>query len=145
MRQGLASEPFAASEYAKCLNNEINLYPCGVIVNYWSPWLAATPDRKVYNPNMTPKFGLLEIKCPQVSSVLEANYLYKDETSQLKLKRNHSYYYQILTQLAVSGLQWCDFFVWCQSDYHRETIYFNSEIWKTVKEKVDIFFFDNFL
>lgn len=145
MRQGIASEPFAASEYAKCLNNQVNLYACGVVVNYWAPWLAATPDRKVYNPRMVPMFGLLEIKCPQVSSVLEAKYLLKDETGQLKLKRNHSYYYQVLTQMAVTGLEWCDFFVWCPSDYHKETIYFNEVIWVSVKEKVDMFYFNDFL
>ena len=71
--------------------------------------------------------------------------LKKNATGQLKLKRNHSYYYQVLTQLAVTGLEWCDFFVWCQSDHLKETIYFNAEIWNTVKEKVDMFYFNDFL
>lgn len=145
MRQGIASEPFAASEFAKCLNNRVNLYACGVFVNYWAPWFAATPDRKVYNPDMNPKFGLLEIKCLQVSSVLEAKYLLRDETGQLEFKKNHSYYYQVLTQLAVTGLEWCDFYVWCSADYHRETIYFKQNTWDTVKEKTDMFYFESFL
>jgi hypothetical protein len=59
-------------------------------------WLAASPDGKVYNTAMTPPFGLLEIKCPQVSSVLGASYLLKDATGALRLNKNHIYYYRIL-------------------------------------------------
>ena len=135
MRRCILSEPVAANKYASCLDNKVNLYPCGVVVNFWSPWLAANPDRKVYNPTKLPPFGLLEIKCPSVSSVLEATCLVKGGDGTLKLKRTHDYYYQVLTQLAVTGLEWCDFFVWCENDFHLETIYFNQEIWDNVKTK----------
>jgi len=30
----------------------------------------------------------------------------------LELKTTHSYYYQIQFQLAITGLQWCDFVLW---------------------------------
>lgn len=146
MREGLASEPVAARCYAeKAMNKNVNLYPSGIIVNFWCPWLAASPDRKVYNPQRFPAFGLLEIKCPQVSSVLEAKYLVKTATGQLELKRNHPYYYQVLTQLAVTDLEWCDFFVWCKNDFHLETVYFNEHVWQQVKDKIDQFFFTYFI
>ena len=145
MRQGLALEPVAAKAYAESLQNRVNLYPCGVVISPWSPWLAASPDRKVYFPERFPAFGLLEIKCPQVSSILEVPYLSKDETGTMKLKRNHNYYYQVLAQLAVTGLDWCDLFVWCSNDYHLETIYLNRDLWNAVKDKVDIFYFSHFL
>lgn len=145
MRQGIASEPRAAKHYAEVNNNQVNLYPCGVIVSPVSPWIAASPDRKVYNPNRYPTFGLLEIKCPQVASVLECPYLSKDEAGNLKLKRNHNYYYQVLTQLAVTGLDWCDFFVWCVNDHHQETIYLNTDLWNEIKHKIDQFYFNHFI
>ena len=146
MREGLASEPVAARCYAETAQNKsVNIYPCGIIVNFWSPWLAASPDRKVYKPERYPPFGLLEIKCPQVNSVLEAKYLVKTATGQLELKRNHPYYYQVLMQLAVTGLQWCDFFVWCKNDYQLETVYFNEDVWQQVKDKVDSFFFQHYI
>ncbi|XP_045178965.2 uncharacterized protein LOC123538734 [Mercenaria mercenaria] len=145
MRRGIASEEIAARKYAEALLNRINLYPCGVVVNFWAPWIAATPDRKVYNPTRNPPFGLLEIKCPLVSSILEASCLKRNTDGKLKLKRNHDYYYQVLTQLAVVGLEWCDLFVWCENDYFTETIYFNQDIWKNVKDKVDMFFFTHFI
>ena len=71
MRQGLAFEPVAAEAYTRIKDYTLNLYPCGVVVNYWCPWLAASPDRKVYNPDMFPEYGLLKIKCPLGDSVLE--------------------------------------------------------------------------
>ena len=145
MRQGLAFEPVAAESYARVKDYRLNLYPCGVVVNYWCPWLAASPDRKVYNPDMFPEYGLLEIKCPQVGSVLECKYLSKDQDGSLKLKKNHPYYYQVLTQLAVTGLDWCDFFVWCNNDHHLETVYFNGDVWQNVKDKVDDFYFSYFM
>ena len=144
MRQGLAFEPVAAEAYAQAKDYRLNLYPCGVVVSGSCPWLAASPDRKVYSPDMYPEFGLLEIKCPQVGSVLECKYLSKDQDHHLKLKRNHLYYYQVLTQLAVTGLQWCNFFVWCPNDHHLETIYFNEDVWQNVKDKVDDFYFNYF-
>jgi len=58
--------------YSQTEDNQVNLYPSGVDVNFWAPWIAGSPDRKVYKPTRDPAFGLLEIKCPNVSSVLEA-------------------------------------------------------------------------
>ena len=141
MREGLASEPIAARCYAEeALKKVYILYPSEIIVNFWCRWLAASPDRKVYNPQRFPAHGLLEIKCPQVSSVLEAKYLVKTATGQLELRRTRPYYFQILMQLAVTGLEWCDFFVWCKNDFHVETVYFNEDVWQQVKDKVDSFF-----
>ena len=60
MREGLASEPVAARCYVETAQNKsVNIYPCGIIVNFWSPWLAASPDRRVYKPERYPPFGLL--------------------------------------------------------------------------------------
>jgi len=146
MKQGLLSEPIAADAYKGILNNAINIYPCGVIISPWAPWLAASPDRKIYDPARQPAFGLLEIKCPQGGSILNVPYLQKDpNTGNLQLKRNHAYYFQIQTQLAVAGLSWCDFFVWTPNDHHVETCIFDPVCWQSIKDKVDCFFFNYFL
>ncbi|KAJ8307894.1 hypothetical protein KUTeg_014541 [Tegillarca granosa] len=145
MRRGLACEPVAVSAYSCKLENKVNLYPCGVVVSFSAPWLAASPDRKVYNPERNPPFGLLEIKCPSTSSVLEVNYLKKDETGSLSIKRSHSYYYQVLSQLAVTGLTWCDLYIWCENDDHLETIHFDNILWQQVKDRLDEFFFSYYL
>lgn len=62
----------------KAMDEEVNIYPCGVVISPWSPWLAATPDRKVFCPSLDPPHGLLEIKCP-VNSLADCVYLSKDE------------------------------------------------------------------
>ena len=144
MKEGIQNEPKAAIIYSQTIQGMANIYPCGIIINPWACWLAASPDRKVYFPDRTPPFGLLEIKCPQADSVLEIKYLIK-EGQQLTLNPRHAYYTQMQTQMAVCGVHWCDFFVWCKNDYHLETIHFDPVFWADVKEKVDDFYFSYFI
>lgn len=125
MADGLADEPKAAECYVQTSLENVNIYPCGIVISPWSPWLAVSPDRKVYNPNNNPPFGLLEIKCPRVESVLECSRYLANIDGILRLKPSHEYYTQIQAQLAVTGLTWCDFFVWCQNDNHKEKILFD--------------------
>ena len=93
MRRGHICGPIAGKAYATKFDNRINLYPCGVVVNLWTPWIAASPDRKVYNPESNPPFGLLEIKCPTVQEIAQVRCLKKNETGEYKLKTNDNYYY----------------------------------------------------
>ena len=144
MRDGLADEPKAAESYVTMAQNNLNIYPCGIVISPWAPWLAVSPDRKVYDPNSTPSFGLLEIKCPRVQSVLECRYLVNID-GQLRLKESHEYFTQIQTQLAVTGVEWCDFYVWCHHDVHKERIQFDPIFWQNVKDKIDNFFFKFFI
>ena len=144
MSAGLADEPIAVENYVSVCNNEVNIYPVGIVINPWAFWIAASPDRKVYKPSRSPPIGILEIKCPRVSSVLDTNYL-KRVGDNLTLNKNDKYYTQVQTQLAVAGLEWCDFFVWCLNDYHLETIYFDPVEWQNIKDNADLFFFDYYL
>jgi hypothetical protein len=114
------------------------------VIGPWSPWLEISPDRNIYDPSRLPVFGLLEVKCPQVYTVLDAKCLLR-VNERLALKRSHEYFTQIQAQLAVTGLEWCDFYVWCENDAHREEIRFDINFWQDVKDKVDIFFFNYFL
>ena len=147
MLRGIECEPLAAACYSQ--QNAVNLLPCGVLISPFCSWLAASPDRRVYYPSRHPHiFGLLEIKCPAVKSVLEVQggSLKRDpDTGKLSLNRNHMHYYQILMQLAVSGLPWCDYFVWTEADYHQETINFDANEWQNLKNKVDSFYFEYFI
>ena len=60
---------------------------------------------KVYNPERNPPFGLLEIKCPILQNINEVKCWKKNADEQMKLKRNDNYFYQIMTQMAVTGLK----------------------------------------
>lgn len=144
MQDGLLNEPRAVECYVSVCGNAVNIYPVGIVINPWAFWLAASPDRKVYFPGRQNPVGILEIKCPSVTSVLECKYLQKIGNN-LTLKKNHEYYTQIQMQLAITGLDWCDLFVWCEHDYHLETIEFNKDDWQLIKDKADRFFFEFFL
>ena len=145
MLAGLADEPVAVAKYVDLNNHSINIYPAGIVINPVAYWIGASPDRKVYIPDRVPSVGILEVKCPRVSSVLGAKCLKHSPGQGLKLNRNDPYFTQIQTQLAVTGLEWCDFFVWCQNDYHLETINFDADEWQKIKHKADLFFFNYYL
>lgn len=124
-------------------DDNVNVYPCGIIVSPYSPWLAASPDRKVYHPSRIPQFGLLEIKCP-VKALSECMYL-TGSIEERKLKQNHNYFYQVMMQLAVTGLKWCYFYVWGLEEYHEEIIEFDEDVWDKMKHKLDLFYFNHFI
>ena len=147
MKKGLLREPIAANMYRTLMDNEVNIYPCGLIISPYAPWIAASPDRVVYNPSRCPSFGLLEIKCPQSENLEMVKCLtVNDNNSGLKLKTTHDYYYQVQCQMAVTGFDWCDFIVLLENGHlHLETIDFNFEFWRDVEQKLHNFFFNFFI
>ena len=114
------------------------VFKCGLVINPSCPYLAASPDRKVIDFN---EYGLLEIKCPNPQKNLSALPYLLNTGNGFYLKKTHKYYYQVIQQLAVTGCEWCDFFVYKSDECHCERIYFNQEVWDMVKEKLDFFYF----
>ncbi|XP_062401123.1 uncharacterized protein LOC134092340 [Sardina pilchardus] len=143
MKRGLEMEPVAAVEYSALSGNDI--YPCGLVINPHAPHLGASPDRKVCDLSATPTHGLLEIKCPDKESISECGYLLCQADGKFTLKTSHEYYFQMVGQMGVTGMVWCDFFVKCRQDYHLERIHFNPSEWESMKAKLDMFFFSYFL
>ena len=149
IKHGIDEETKAAVEYSTRMNNSVNLYPCGIMISPTLPWNAASPDRKVYNPSRQPPFGLLEIKCPVKKSISDVNYLQiTDGTRQLQ--RNHEYYFQIQAQLAVSGLDWYDFYFYVTKDNGEiedflEIVLYNPICWAEAQLKLDNFYFSYFI
>lgn len=72
------------------------MYPCGLVISSLSPWIAATPDKKVFCPSFNPPQGLLEIKCP-VNPLANCMYLKRHENGH-RLKDTYKYYYQMITR-----------------------------------------------
>ena len=144
MKFGMEHEPVAAKDYSDITGN--SLYLCGFVINPSAPHLGTSPDRKVFDPNANPQFGLLEIKCPSKDSFIQCDYLVQNRnTGEYKLKCSHRYFFQVTGQMALTGLTWCDFFVKCNNDFHLERIYFDQEKWCTMKSALDRFYFDYLL
>lgn len=143
MKRGLELEPVAAAQYTGVTGNQV--YMCGFVVNPNTRHLGTSPDRKVLQRGCDKSYGLLEIKCPDQYSYTGCKYLQKHSGDTYRLKRNHEYYYQVIGQMGITGMPWCDFFVKCDNDYHLERIQFDAEMWGEIKSKLDWFFFEHFL
>ena len=143
MKYGIEQEPIAAKHYTEVTGNSAWL--CGFVINPSCHHLGTSPDRKIYDANAFPNYGLLEIKCPMLDSFEDSKCLTKNVNGTYRLKHTHSYYFQIMGQLGLTGMEWCDFFVYCKQNYHRERIYFDAEKWMAMKLKLDKFYFEFFL
>ena len=142
MKYGINTEEKAASAYAD--NGDCNVFPAGIVINPSCPYLAASPDRRVYDPSENNPWGLLEIKCPVKDSISELSYL-KCVNGVYKLKKTHSYYYQVMGQMLLTGCEWVDFYVYCKSDFHLERVRFDADFCSEMKMKLDKFYFEYLL
>ena len=142
IQTGADMEFTAAQEYSKIRN--VNYMPCGLIVHPDAPWLGTSPDGLVFNPLAQPPFGLVEIKCPNVTSYVDCKYLNMKEGTLL-FKESHIYYWQIQGQLMLTGMTWCDFVICAQEDMLVQRIIVDPEVTKVIREKADRFFFFQYL
>lgn len=142
MKRGQELEPKAAEMYSTMFGR--NVYRCGIFINPMAPHLGCSPDRIVYDEEAALKFGLLEIKCPDVDFISDCSYLKQTESGS-KQKEIHQYYYQIMGQMGITGHPWCDLFVMGRIDTHCERIYFSQDVFNSMKDSLDQFYFDYFL
>ncbi|KAK6186542.1 hypothetical protein SNE40_008562 [Patella caerulea] len=120
---------------------------CGLCVCEEYPHLGASPDGLVIIDSQVE--GVIEIKCPykwRFSTLEEAakdsQFYCEYETGQLKLKKTHSYYYQVQAQMAITKTKWCDFILWTLKDYHKERIEFDAKFWEGCLDHVNLFYID---
>ena len=133
----------------------VQVQSCGMFVDHHNPWLAGSPDAIVIDSSEV-KYckGCLEVKCPYVchsrsikDACKEVNgfcLVVKDGT--LQLSKSHMYFYQVQTQMHVTGLQWCDFFMWSRvGDPFLQRIVYDSTFMNGVLVKAKLFYFNIFL
>lgn len=141
MKRGVQMEFHAANEYSKCTN--VNYQPCDLVSHPETPWLGASVDGLVFDPSATPQFGLVEIKCPNVKWFVECKYLTMADGT-FKLKTRHAYFWQVQGQLLLTGLKWCDFFVWAEEDIV-ERVPANKVVQQNIRQKGDSFYFNIYM
>ena len=121
----------------------------GVIINENLPHLGATPDGLVYCPHCNPYHGVIEVKCPYalrdmhpLEAARQSNFCCElDNFGRLRLKRSHSYYYQVQGQLAITKRAWCHFVVWTNKGMEFERICYDKELWENIMlPKLNAFF-----
>ena len=93
----------------------------GLFIDHSMPWLAASPDAIVLNfSESNYKRGCLEVKYPyacEKQTIKDAckvvnGFCLVEIEGKPKLSKTHMYFFQVQTQMHVTSLQWCDFFVW---------------------------------
>ena len=155
-RIGIAEEGNAKEayiQYYREVNNQIiTVRDVGLCVPNWNKSIGASPDGIVFNPTaLIPH--VLEIKClvdksPLPRTIVEiaksrgsSFYCHVDPAGELHLKKNHSYYYQVLGEMAATGLWITDFVIYSPRTKEIKVlrIPFDPEEWEKVKVKVEKF------
>ena len=92
MKYGLEHDNEAAHTYVDVTGNNFCL--CGIVIIPSAPYLACSPDRRVFHnsENGPEQFGLLEIKYPQATTMIEMPYLV-DQDNKFHLKPVHTYFF----------------------------------------------------
>lgn len=158
---GTKMEETARQQYVtnQCQNGHVGLETnrIGLVISVDNPWLAASPDDTVHDPNAAQSLGVAEYKNPYAARDLtlhEACKKFKnfclerqEKNGQVtyKLKRRHDYYYQTQCQMYCCKVEWCDFVVRTNKDFHVERIHRDQDWWKQQLAKLKEFYFDALL
>lgn len=136
----------------------LTTHSTGLVISFENPWIAASPDDRVHDPESTDSCGLAEYKNPysaRLMTLSEACVKLKstfclvkcDTNGQIsyRLKPRHDYYYQVQCQLYCDDKPWCDFVLCTEKDIHVQRINRDSEWWKEQVSKLKVFYFHSLL
>ena len=121
----------------------------GVVDNPIFPHLGASPDGLI--PCDCCGKGLLEIKCPYSvrhqapEAVTKRDFFVERIGGDMKLKRTHSYYYQVQGQLAICMRDFCNFICWTPVGMVVERIETDPIFFENMKLKLYKFFVNTIL
>ena len=158
---GSRMEETARQQYVAHQNQQshvgLQTHSIGLVISDDNPWLAASPDDKVYDPNAAQALGIAEYKNPyaardftvqEACDKVKSFCLEKQEEAgevMYTLKRRHDYYYQIQCQMYCSKVEWCDFVLRTNKDLHVQRIPWNPDWWKQQLPRLKEFYFDALL
>ena len=153
-RYGLEKEGVALQdlklEIEGNLGEPVEARSSGLVVNVDKPWLSATPDGVLSTSDNT---FLVQVKCPYAApdlTIAEAvvqlkSFCLEERDGVFKLKRNHTYFYQVQAQMYVSNIATCIFVIWTQREMFQEIIELDAEFMNLVVPKLEKFYFDHLL
>ncbi|KAH7979327.1 hypothetical protein HPB49_009068 [Dermacentor silvarum] len=124
---GLENEDLAGNAYKTVMllyDKDIQLVKTGLHVDVTHSFVAASPDRIVKDGS---DVGLLEVKCPAskagqavLDACMDKTFCAEVVDGEVRLKRTHTYFYQVQGQLGVTQKPWCDFVIWTNhADLHK--------------------------
>ena len=143
---GIQTEAAAIDYYKKqkIQHTGVKFENCGFFISKSHPFIGASPDLLV-SCNCCGD-GVVECKCPYSKRDADIHtdlpdYVLIGADGQHNLKRNHLYYAQVQTQLAVTGRSYCDFVVYSKhGSIIIEKILFDSSFWQSILANVTKFY-----
>ena len=146
IKHGQTMEPHAKNLYTrlmKTIHKGFKVRDSGLVIHKKLPYLAASPDL-VIECNCCGS-GLCEIKCPysckdQVPLPDNWPHLIYTGDQAIQLSPTSAHMYQVQGQMACSGVQYCDFFVYTAHGHHLERIMFDDAMWRMMVDRFQIFF-----
>ena len=142
MKHGINSEPHAKfKQFFKKTHQNPKVSDPGMTVFKSHPFISVSPDLEI---NCCHGLRLVEIKCPAtiIGKVPSAeNYKHLEIINeQPYLKKTRPYYFQIQGQLAVTGRQYCYFFVFSFKGHLNIRVEFDEQFWVELLDNLDWFF-----
>ena len=128
LKYGRTVEPVARQNYEFVMrekgHKKVNVKKCGMFVDKTLIFMGSSPDGIVTCECCGS--GALEIKCPLSIAHKDPRrtlqpYLTRSHGT-LSLKENHQYMTQISMPLSLTGLKWCDFFVYTSKGHFLQRI-----------------------
>ncbi|ELU16729.1 hypothetical protein CAPTEDRAFT_217374 [Capitella teleta] len=148
-RWGCNHEKTALQTYlaqSELLHANHQIQDCGFYIDPNHPFIGASPDSLIECPVCGP--GCVEVKCPHCVESLSCGdenrkdfCLEKDANSVLRLKRTHSYFFQVQVQMACTQRGYCDFVVWLSNtEVHIERIHYDDVFFQQHLSTAEAFF-----
>ena len=133
---GLTNEDTTHSAYFERfaeIHESLMIIKSGLILHPSYPFMGATPDGIIHCSCCGS--GILEIKCPYSCRERSFKEVAKEndpdfclEHGLLSLKKEHSYYYQVLQlQMQLCLVNYCDFVVWREDEIFHQRIFLDED------------------
>ncbi len=120
----------------------------GFFLSYKYPYLGASPDA-IGNCPQCGRF-IVEVKClfslrdhhPK-TALLQQSFAFKNDSGKFELKKSHSYYMQIQTQMAVTGIRKAFLCIFTCKGIAEVECSFEEEFWKVSSRKLESFWINH--
>lgn len=138
-----ARQAYAAASASIHLN--FQCATAGLHISVEKPFLAATPDGLVTCSCCGE--GVLEVKCPYNGRNGTVKELALSKSAcvsltggKLRLRTDHSYYYQVQLQMFVTQRKYCDFVLWTVREFVMLRVYYDSEFSSAMAQRCQLYF-----
>ena len=157
MKYGLDMEPMVVKEFKELAGPQVEVFNCGLLVHPDIYWMGCSPDGIVYDTSDNPSVGILEIKSlfsmkrKSVEECLQLKRdicIHRDKNGDIRLKRNHKYYFKLQGLIGISGLLWSKFCLYSKEGSENlfvEKIDFDPGVFHKCTSKVHELYFSHCL